>query len=259
MPKLNPFRVSFDGPLGSRERMRARIAATMVAGTAIILGATSALTLLNASSAAIGSWSNASLETDVRLVASEGEGTAGKACEEQTWPYIETRCLKRADTTFNKRTTPKHGLGSQQVALPAGPAASTSQPAGKPKSEASTTGSAPRADDPVSTDAAPVPAQRAAAPVSPGSVVPAPQTKAASQPQNANPRLSQREQRRLKYVERTRSQREARKKAQAETRQAKREQIGREWTENEAMAGSSRRVIVNRRDPFEDDFFRTFR
>ena len=59
MTKFNPFRVSFDRPLGDSERKRARIAATVVSATALVLGVASVSALLNASSATVAAWTNA--------------------------------------------------------------------------------------------------------------------------------------------------------------------------------------------------------
>jgi hypothetical protein len=273
MPRLNPFRVSFDRPLGSRERMRARVSATVVGAAVLALGATGLLATLNASSEVMGTWSNGKPEPDVRIVASDAEDPTGKACEDQTWPYIEARCLKAADPKATERATPKHGLGSQQVALPAGPVASAPQPKPTVSPERATTGSAPPAD---ATDSVPIPVpapQLQAA--RPANAIPSLESETAQRREDATPRLSQREQRRLQREERLRVQRERRQearrvraerqRARAEARNNARgerdERIVRRWSEYTyaSPSGRSQRVIVIRRGSLDDDFFRTIR
>jgi hypothetical protein len=279
MPRVKLFRLSFDSPLGSRERMRARVAATVVAGVVLLLGSAGLLALLNASSEAIGTWSNGKPDPDVRIVASEAEVPTGKACEEQTWPYIEARCLKRADPAVTERSTPKHGLGSREVALPAGPAApARQQNAG---AEPETTGAATPTDeaDPVRSAAVPlpVPAPLPAAQVSTGAADPAFNSTTSQQRHDAEqPRLSQREQRRMQREERVRMLRERRqeaRRARAERQRARAEarnnarrdreeqRIVRRWTEYTyaSPSGRGQRVIVIRRGSLDDDFFRTIR
>ncbi|MGD9921926.1 MAG: hypothetical protein AB7V13_10820 [Pseudorhodoplanes sp.] len=278
MTKFNPFRVSFDKPLGSGERRRAQFAATVVAGTAILLGVTSAFALLNASSEKLGDWSNASEPPDVRMLAREGEDPAGKPCDAQTWPYIEARCLKLAHPKATARTTPKQGLGSQQVSLPNPPAAPTTATA--PAATAGTTGAA--SDDAPAADVTTL--RPAREPVrNTSSIVlpePDPRGEVVKPRDEAKPRLSPREQRRLDRAERIRLQRErraeakrarqerakARAKARAEARENRRrarsgERIVRRWTEYtyESPSGGSRRVIVIRQGSPDDEFFRTIR
>jgi len=266
MPKFSPFRVSFDGPLGTRERTRARVAATVLSGSAIFLGVTGLLALLNASSSAVGDWANGSIPQDVRVVGGEGAGSAGKPCEDQTWPYIEPRCLKAADTKFTKRSTPKHGLGSQQIAQPSGPVAPSLQAASKPQTEVATTGSAvPAAPASPAAVAASAPALQAVAPAAPDRSAAA-QSSTSSQQHNANTRLSKREQ--LAREERLRQQRVRRAEAlrmREDVRRARaeawdgnpRDGVARRWSgfADENSLGGSRRAVANRRGAFEDDLF----
>jgi len=227
MASLNPFRVSFDRPLGSRERMRARVTATVVSCVAIFLGATSLVALVKVSTEAMG-WSDT--QPEVRILAGDAEDPSGKSCEEQTWPFIESRCLKRSGST--ERSTPKHGLGSQQVALTPGPAANPSASAGKP-TEVGTTGAAasdktdgPAADgsglDHVASVPMPVPA-----PERPAAVRPALESDSAQPSQDAKPSISKRERRRAVQRERRLEARRAR----AEARRERRERIIRRWSE----------------------------
>jgi hypothetical protein len=282
MTKFNPFRVSFDRPLGDSERKRARIAATVVSATALVLGVASVSTLLNASSATVAAWTNAAPEPEVRLLALEGEDPAGKPCDDQTWPYIEQRCLKPADSTSAERSTPKHGLAAQSVILPSAPVPAVTPP---PAVATETTGAASPRDD----DAAPMKDAKASAQPAPiGSARTRPDigTDAASQRLDAKPQLSPREARRLQREERKQIQRERREqalqlrrerreeakrareervKARAEAREARRKSDGdrivRRWSEYtyETPNGRNQRVIVIRRGSLDDDFFRTVR
>ena len=95
MTKLNPFRISRRQP--NRDATRARVTATVVGSAAIFLGATSMMALVGSTSEATGRFSNANPPPAVRILATDAEDPSGKACEEQTWPYIESRCLKPAD------------------------------------------------------------------------------------------------------------------------------------------------------------------
>lgn len=249
MRSLNPFRVSFDGPLGPRERIRAQGAAIAVGCAALAVGATGLLALLNASSEAIGTWSNARAEPEVRIAASEAEAPSGKSCGEQVWPYIEAHCLDAAGLKAAVRSAPKHGPGSQQIALPAAPA------------ETGTTGSA-------TPDETPEPDRTAFVPIP----APAPEASAPSRSESvpvrreAKPRLSQREQRvqreRRQEARRLRAERQqARTEARRNTgRDLEDERVERQWSERtySSSFGPTQRATVNRRGLF-DDIFQTVR
>jgi len=223
MKSFNPFRMSFDRPLRPVERTRARVTATIVGGAAIFLGISSVGVLLNASSEAIGSWTNAEPPPEARILATAAEDPTGKSCEEQTWPYLEARCLKSADTETSPRSTPKHGLGSQQVSLPDAPATKAASPTG-PAVERGTAGSAAYDDKPVPTPRGASGATGKAAVPLP---VPAPAPSVVEPAASESPRdisepnarqyrgkaerqLSRREQRRLERQERRMLQRERR-------------------------------------------------
>jgi hypothetical protein len=222
MKSFNPFRMSFDRPLRPVERTRARVTATIVGGAAIFLGISSVGVLLNASSEAIGNWTNAEPPPEARILATAAEDPTGKSCEEQTWPYLEARCLKSADTEASPRSTPKHGLGSQQVSLPDAPATKAASPT-SPAVERGTTGSAAYDDKPVPTprgasgatgEAAvplpvPAPAPSVVAPAASesGRVLKQDATQNRSK---AKRQLSRREQRRMERQERRMLQRERR-------------------------------------------------
>ncbi len=222
MKSFNPFRMSFDRPLRPVERTRARVTATIVGGAAIFLGISSVGVLLNASSEAIGSWTNAEPPPEARILATAAEDPAGKSCEEQTWPYLEARCLKSADTETSPRSTPKHGLGSQQISLPDAPATTSPLPI-SPAAERSTTGSAVDDDKPAATSAdangtasavpLPVPAPAVAAPAQSDSISNVSEPDVARNRIKAERQLSKREQRRLQRQERKRLQRQRREEA----------------------------------------------
>jgi len=253
MTKLNPFRLSFDKPLASGERARARVSATLVGGAALFLGVSAGLALLNASSATIGSWANGQPDATVRVVDAEADVSSGKPCEEQTWPYLEARCLKRADST--DRSVPRHGLSANQIQLQGAKSAETA-PVSITAPERSTTGSAPSADQEDRT-----------AEVSPNQAAPAakePVRKADPAAETAPRRLTQSE---LDRVTRERArvkrdrQREARKlsaearRARAEARDARRaraeERAARNWSDY-GYASEGRLV---RRGSLNDGFF----
>ena len=224
MKSFNPFRMSFDRPLRPVERTRARVTATIVGGAAIFLGISSVGVLLNASSEAIGSWTNAEPPPEARMLATAAEDPTGKSCEEQTWPYLEARCLKSADTQASPRSTPKHGLGSQQISLPEAPATFAASPI-NPAAERGTTGSAVDDDKlaPIAADASgmastvavplPVPAPAVAAPVQSDAIGNVSEPDAARHRSKAERQLSKREQRRLQRQERKRLQRQRREEA----------------------------------------------
>jgi hypothetical protein len=238
MKSFNPFRMSFDRPLRPVERTRARVTATIVGGAAIFLGISSVGALLNASSEAIGSWTNAEPPAEARIVTTDAPDMTGKSCEEQTWPYLEARCLKSADTQTSPRATPKHGLGSQQISLPDAPATNAARPPISPAADGGTTGSAAyddqpapvSADSPGSTNVVavplPVPAPArdslaVAAPVQADSAGTVSEPEAAQHRSKAERQLSKREQRRLQRQERKRLQRQRREEA----RQLRRERF----------------------------------
>jgi hypothetical protein len=226
MKSFNPFRMSFDRPLRPVERTRARVTATIVGGAAIFLGISSVGVLLNASSEAIGSWTNAEPPPEARILATAAEDPTGKSCEDQTWPYLEARCLKPADTGASPRSTPKHGLGSQQVSLPDAPATNAASPT-SPAVERGTTGSAAYDDKraptprgasgateatavPLPVPAPALPAPSIAAPAASESPRDISEPNARQYRGKAERQLSRREQRRLERQERRRLQRERR-------------------------------------------------
>jgi len=256
MTKLNPFRLSFDKPLASGERARARVSATLVGGAALFLGVSAGLALLNASSATIGSWANGQPDAKVRVVDAEADVSSGKPCEEQTWPYLEARCLKRVDST--DRSVPRHGLSAHQIQLQGAKSAETAS-VSITAPERSTTGSAPSADQNDFTAA-----------ISPNQAAPGREEavpivrKAEPATETGQRRLSQSEQDRVTRerarVKRDR-QREARKlsaearRARAEARDARRaraeERAARNWSDY-GYASEGRLV---RRGSLNDGFF----
>jgi hypothetical protein len=219
MKDFNPFRISFDRPLKTTERTRARIAATIVGGTVVFLGLSSMVALLNASSETIGTWTNAEPPTEARLVEPRAEDPAGKSCEEQTWPYLEARCLTSTDAPSSPRSTPKQGLGSQQISLPDAPVPNAAESPISPTPEGNT-GSPAHGGNPGSvadeatattnTNAVPlpVPAPVVAAPARAHPEPTVRESAAARKRTEAASQLSKRQQRRLQRQERKRLQRQ---------------------------------------------------
>jgi hypothetical protein len=285
MPKFNVFRASFDGSIPTRERNLARVAAGVFTATAIIGFSVGALALLHGSSDKFGEIANTqpAPERNVRVLGTET--AADKSCDDQTWPYIDAKCLKIADPkTAADRTTPKHGLAAQTVTLQSAVTSPKAAPPSAPADiTASTTGSAPPAEaDNERAEAAPT-RQQATLPTPP------PFASTGRQRQDAEipPVQSRSEQRRLKKEARSeqrrleKEQRQNAKRERAQRREArvaedraikerrvtdrrakrKNDRIVRRWTEYtyRSPAGGSRRVIVIRRGSMDDDFFRTIR
>ena len=232
MNDFNPFRISFDRPLKAAERTRARATATVVGAAAIFLGLSSLAALLNASSETIGTWTNAEPPPEARLLTTEAEDPAGKSCEEQTWPYLEARCLTSTDAQASPRSTPKHGLGAQQISLPDVPVTPASR-----SPEPATTGAAARDDnsDHVAAEATgatngsavplPVPAPATATSADTDSVRAIAETDAARQRGEAAPQLAKRQQQRLQRQERKRLQRQRREARKQEARKQRHERL----------------------------------
>lgn len=252
------FRVSFDQPILPRDRRRSRVAAVLlsVCGAGIVLSGIWAL--LNASSSTIGGFTNASPDQNIRVL---GSMESGKSCEDQTWPYLEARCLKQADPQSPGRSTPKHGLGSDTVALPGAAGATDDKPASASAPHSGTTGTASGGEVGATALGRPVPSAR---PSEPG--VASLGTDAARQRQDAKPGRSLRETRRQ---ERARLQRERREAARMkrDARRARAETWDSDFQPQtdprsrfsaersyRLRDGSGRRVIVIRRGLLEDFF-----
>lgn len=262
--KPDLFRVSFDQPITPRDMHRGRAAAVLlsVCGAGVILSGVWAL--LNASSETIGEFTNAKPDQSVRVLGTAVE--SGKPCEDQTWPYLEARCLKQADSQSAGRSTPKHGLGSGKVGLPGAPIATDKGAEVTPAPASVTTGAA--GDDANVTTRASAPgagpSARSSAPASPP-----PGTAAARQPGDAKPGRSAHETRRQERARLQRERREAvrkerdrRLRARAEAREFQQQtrpdrNDNQAWTQHSYRSrdGSSHRVIVIRRGMLDDDFF----
>ena len=293
MTPFRIFRASFDGSLKPRDRRWARFAAALVTTTAIVAVAGGSVALLHFSSERLTELANAELAGDVRVLGADV--SAGKPCEEQTWPYIDKKCLTVAKPgSETARGVSKQGLGS-------------SVPASKPaaaKVDVQSVGS--------TTAIAPTPPVREMAAGTTGSA-PAPDTEDQGQARTADtdiplPRarpeqvdlasasepaipeetirrdaaldsrpVSRRESRRLQREER-RKQIRLDREARQEVREAERrvrderraerdisarngQRIVKRWTEYTYSSGDgpARRVIVIRRGSLDDDFFRTIR
>jgi len=249
VPSLNPFRVSFDGPIRPRERRQAIAMAIVVGCAALALGTTGLMSVLDASSELIASLSNARSEPQQRSAANE---PSGKPCEEQIWPDIEAHCL----TGRNPNPT-----GQVAASPPAGAQMPTLQAAAS--ADRSTTGTAPR-------DESPGPDRTAAVPIP----VPAPEAVASARSdaapagEEAKPRLANREQ-----IRAQRERREAARRLRAERQRERAEarRLARRGLEDERMEqqwsgygyasppfAPSQRGSVIRRGSL-DDIFPTFR
>lgn len=133
---LHMFRASFDGSLQPKTRRKARVAAVLVAGASLIAIAWAGVAALNYGSGHLTEMAKAGTDGDVRVVGADGK--AGKPCEEQTWPYIDNKCLSAATPDAKAgRNVPKHGLASGTVAVPK-PAPAATVPAQTAKAPAAT-------------------------------------------------------------------------------------------------------------------------
>jgi len=156
---LNVFRASFDPSLGADERRKARIAVAVLV-VVLVGGLGVASAILRSGQQQVGSAAIAEGSREMRVLgAAVG---AGKPCGEQTWPYIESRCLTQAKPDETERTTPKHGLASANVALPSPTPDKPVTAIDAARSSEGTTGSAPSAE-PVGEDVRTVDMARPAA------------------------------------------------------------------------------------------------
>ena len=182
-------------------------------------------------------------QTDVKIIG--GSADVAKPCDEQTWPYIERRCLTWADAKIAKdNNIAQAPLGLRDVlagvwpvkkipAVSAMAAPATDQPVGsvsaiaptppKERIQASTIGAAARDDEDLEGMDAAVP------------------------PSRAEQRRMAREQRRMR--------REERRIERAERRAAR----NRSEYSNRDGDGEARRLVVIRHGSQSDRFFRNFR
>ena len=70
---LSPIRVSFDGPLGRRERRRARLVVVALCGTVLFLVSGGLPMVLNASSGLLAAWTNGTSDISTTGVASPAD------------------------------------------------------------------------------------------------------------------------------------------------------------------------------------------
>lgn len=195
------------------------------------------------------------VQTDVKIIG--GSVDVGKPCDEQTWPYIERRCLTRADAkTAKDNNIAQAPLGLRDVLTGVRPA-KTDTPADSAKA-------APAADQPVGSVTAITPTSPleqmqastvgAAARDDADSIRSAPPALEDFEGMDTAAPLSRAEQRRMAREQR-RMQREQRRIERAERRAA------RSWSEHSYLDGDGeeRRLVVIRRGSQSDRFFRNFR
>lgn len=240
MSAFSIFQASFDGGLRPQHRRKGLFAAFAIKIAAVALAGGVFLTILHLNSRQLSDMANAGSPRDVRL--SQTEATQNKSCGQQTWPFIEGRCLidtrslRKAERTVPRQLAAGQGLVSRDVALlhrkkraraktPSSDVAIASR-AKAPQVAAATTGTAPRDEkkaQPANTTniaaAAPQPATPGASP-----------SVAKNQNATVSPRPQARVVREARHKERlTREQREARAEARSrrdEMRSASRNDYG---------------------------------
>lgn len=272
MSAFSVFQASFDGGLRPHQHRRGRLAAIALISAAIAVIGGSVLAILHLNSNQLSNMANAGSPRDVRLATSVT--TQDKSCAEQSWPFIEGRCLidtrslRRTERAIPRHITAARPSETHEVALVSRKKkARTKSPDGatvvatrsRPvQTAASTTGAAPRND----ATSAPVKATNIAnatpaetpSVTTPPTATPAasptpPQTDNAIAPRRA-PDL-RREARRRERL--TREQREAR----AELRSRRDEQ--RSASRGNDSAYSSSYSGGWQRGPFDGGFFSTIR
>lgn len=217
------------------------------------------------------------VKTDVKIIGASAESS--RPCDEQTWPYIEQRCLIPADSKTaqnNKGPTPPLGLRDMLAgvrpaqddasAAPAKAAPAADQPVGSvtaiaptppvEQMQASTVGAGARDDEETNRDSvqaeAGVPLPTPRPEIAVASLSASEDTEDASiVPSSAAP-LSRREQR-----EQRRMEREQRRLERAERRASDPNRIVRRWTEYSYDDDS--RVIVIQQGSRRDRFFQNYR
>ena len=272
MSAFSVFQASFDGGLRSHQRRRGRLAATALISGAIAVIGGSVLAILHLNSNQLSDMANAGSPRDVRLAGTIT--TEDKSCAEQSWPFIEGRCLidtrslRKTERALPRQATAKRLSELQDAALVSRKKkARTKSPDGATvvatrsravQTAASTTGAAPRHD----ATSAPVKATNianATPPETPSVATPPAATPAASPtpPKTDNaiaPRRAPDQHREARRKERlTREQREAR----AELRSRRDEQ--RSASRGNDHAYSSSYSGGWQRGPFDGGFFSTIR
>lgn len=255
------FQASFDGALRPQQLRKARLAAAVVLAGVVALCIGGWFGMLHSGSGHLNAMVNSPAPGGVRVLG--GETTAGKPCEDQTWPYIEARCLTLAQPqTDQTRTTPRHSL-SGKVEIPpsraqGAPAASAARQPGEAAAREATA-VAEHASD---REAAGIPLP----PERPANIAklaePAAQASAESDPRPDRPEPARAQA--ADAGERTADDRPSVRKSRSAKRAERgnrRDRVVRRWTEYtfETPSGRSRRVIVIRRGSLDDDFFRTIR
>ena len=247
MSTFSIFQASFDGGLRPQARRRGRFAAMALIATAVAMIGGTLLSILQLNSNQLSEMANAGSPRDMRLATTVA--TQDKSCAEQSWPFIEGRCLidtkslRKTERALPRHATIKRLSELQEAALSSRRSRTKSSDGIRPvakrslQTAASTTGAAPRGAE---TNGGAKAAN--ATPPATASIAAAPSATPAVRP---TPRREVRHKERL-----TREQREAR--AEWRSRQDEQSSVGR-WN---GISPSSNGV--SQRGPF-DGLFSTIR
>lgn len=121
MSAFSVFQASFDGRLRPQHRRKGRLAAIALTSAAVALIGGSLLTILHLNSNQLSDMANAGSPRDIRVAATET--TQSKSCAQQTWPFIEGRCLidtkslRRAERVIPRQSMVRQRLASEDTAL----------------------------------------------------------------------------------------------------------------------------------------------
>ena len=265
MSTFSIFQASFDSGLRPQARRRGRIAAAALIAAGVVMIGGTLLSILHLNSNQLSDMANAGSPRDMRLATTVT--TQDKSCAEQSWPFIEGRCLidtkslRKTERALPRQATVRRLSELQEEALSSRRNRTrTKSPDGiRPVAKRSlqtavgTTGAAPRGAE--TNGAAKAADAGSATPPETASIATAPSaTRDASPtpPKTDNAIAARRQQRReVRHKERlTREQREAR--AEWRSRQDEQSSVSR-WNGNSpSYSGGSQR------GPF-DGLFSTIR
>lgn len=115
MSAFSMFQASFDGGLRVQHRRKARLAAFALTSAAVALIGGTLLTLLQLNSHQLADMANAGTPRDVRTATTEA--ARQKDCIEQSWPFMEGRCLIDTKSLRQaERIAPRRVLTRQMLA-----------------------------------------------------------------------------------------------------------------------------------------------
>lgn len=116
MSAFGVFRASFDGALRPHQRQTGRIAAYLVTSVAALVLVGGFLTILHLNANQLTGLANAQSVRATRTV--DVDTMPGKACNEQTWPFIEGNCLINSNAARKElRALQPQAVASREAGL----------------------------------------------------------------------------------------------------------------------------------------------